>query len=361
MRLLDRYIFREVSTTWLAVTLVLLFILVTNQFARVLGKAAGGDLPKDAVFALLGLTSVQYVSVLIPVALLMAVMLALGRLSRDSELTAITACGVGNWRLLRPLFVLATLLALLLGWLTLVVVPRSYLVAEQIQAEAARFIDSGGIEPGRFHNDEELGLVFFVERVGERGLLQNLFMQRRQDDRVEVAVARSGRIVEQQDGGDRTLILYDGQRYEGVPGTVDFQVVKFAEHGIPIRPRDGKALKDDPKLKPTPELLGATGPRSIAELQWRISVPLSLFGLTMIAVPLSRTGPREGRYGRLAAAILVYVLYTNLTEATRSWVERGLLPPSIGLWWVHGALIAAALLALWLQERPRRRPKAAGA
>jgi lipopolysaccharide export system permease protein len=89
--ILDRYILREVFRTWLGVTAILLFILITNQFARVLGKAASGDLPKDAVFLLLGMTSVQYVSVLIPVALLLAIMLSLGRLNLDSEMTAIYA------------------------------------------------------------------------------------------------------------------------------------------------------------------------------------------------------------------------------------------------------------------------------
>ena len=358
MSILDRYILREVFRTWLGVTAILLFILVTNQFARVLGKAASGELPKDAVFSLLGMTSVQYVSVLIPVALLLAIMLALGRLNRDSELTAIYACGVGSARVLRPLLLFAALLAALLAWLTLNVVPQSLLATAQIKADASKLIDRGGLEPGRFHTENTDGAVIFVERVDEQGLLRNLFLQRRQEHRVEAAVARRGRISEDEDSGLRTMLLYDGERYEGVPGSVNFQVIRFAEHGIPIRMKAGKVNLEVPKLMPTEQLIGSTNPAHKAELQWRLSSPLSLFVLTLIAVPLCRARPREGRYGRIALGIMIYVLYSNLTEATRSWVERELFPSAIGIYWVPALIGIVALGMLWWQSRNKRSGRA---
>ena len=94
-RILDRYIFREIASTWLGVTVVLLLILLTNQFARVLGDVAKGKLPKDAAFDVIGLSAAQYLTILIPIGLFLAVMLALGRLYRDSELPAMMACRVG--------------------------------------------------------------------------------------------------------------------------------------------------------------------------------------------------------------------------------------------------------------------------
>ncbi len=359
MPILDRYILREVFRTWLGVTAILLFILITNQFARVLGKAASGDLPKDAVFLLLGMTSVQYVSVLIPVALLLAIMLSLGRLNRDSELTAIYACGVGTVRILRPLLLFAAVLAGLLAWLALDIVPKSLMATAQIEADATRLIDQGGLEPGRFHTENTDGAVIFVERVDEQGMLRNLFLQRRTGERVEAAVARRGRVVEDEESGLRTMLLYDGERYEGVPGSVDFQVIRFAEHGIPIRMKSGKVNTELPKLMPTSSLVGSTDSAHKAELQWRLSAPLSLFALTLIAVPLSRSSPRQGRYGRLALGILVYVLYSNLTEATHSWVEREMFPSVIGIYWVPLVIVTVAVLMLWWQERNRRGPRRA--
>ena len=74
---------------------MLLLILMTNQFAQVLGDAASNLLPKEAVFLVMGLTSVQYLTILIPIGLFLAIMLSLGRLYRDSEMAALMACGIG--------------------------------------------------------------------------------------------------------------------------------------------------------------------------------------------------------------------------------------------------------------------------
>ena len=112
LRILDRYIFREIASTWLAVTLVLLAILLTNQFARVLGEVAKGKLPKGAAMDVIGLSAVQYLTVLVPIGLFLSIMLALGRLYRDSEMSALMACGIGPAALYRPL----SLLAVVGGW-----------------------------------------------------------------------------------------------------------------------------------------------------------------------------------------------------------------------------------------------------
>jgi len=103
LRILDRYIFREIAQTWLAVTMVLLFILLTNQFARVLGDVAKDKLPKDAIFQIIGLTGLQYLTILVPIGLFISVMLALGRLYADSEMPAMMACRVGPLGIYRPL------------------------------------------------------------------------------------------------------------------------------------------------------------------------------------------------------------------------------------------------------------------
>jgi lipopolysaccharide export LptBFGC system permease protein LptF len=123
--------------------------------------------------------------------------------------------------------------------------------------------------------------------------------------------------------------------------------------------KSGKVNTELPKLMPTSSLVGSTDSAHKAELQWRLSAPLSLFALTLIAVPLSRSSPRQGRYGRLALGILVYVLYSNLTEATHSWVEREMFPSVIGIYWVPLVIVTVAVLMLWWQERNRRGPRRA--
>jgi lipopolysaccharide export system permease protein len=136
--ILNRYIFRETAQTWLVVTLVLLVILVTSQFAQVLGDAAADRVPVDAVFQVMGLTSVQYLTILIPIALFLSIMIALGRLYRDSEMDAMMACGIGPVGLYRPLFILAVLLSVVVGWLSLFVAPEALREVQSIASEARK-------------------------------------------------------------------------------------------------------------------------------------------------------------------------------------------------------------------------------
>ena len=107
------------------------------------------------------------------------------------------------------------------------------------------------------------------------------------------------------------VTLFNGRRYEGVPGRQDFRVIEFREHGIPIAtPADAVGTKD-PDTKPTRELLGSDAPSDIAQLQFRVSTPLMALVLTLVAVPLSRLRPRQGRYARVGFAIVVYFVYSQ--------------------------------------------------
>ena len=150
LRILDRYIFREIASTWLGVTLVLLMILLTNQFARVLGDVAKGKLPKDAAFDVIGLSAVQYLTILVPIGLFLSIMLALGRLYRDSEMPAMMACRVGPSGVYRPLTWLMVPLVFGVGWIAIDLGPRALVAVDRIGAEARREADLASIEPGRF-------------------------------------------------------------------------------------------------------------------------------------------------------------------------------------------------------------------
>lgn len=351
MKILNRYILREVLLTWFAVTAVLLFILLTNQFARVLGKAATGELPREAVLILLGLTSIQFLTVLIPVALLLAIMLGLGRMYRDSEMVAILACGIGSIRLYRPLILLAAVLAMTIGWLATTVTPWSLRLAEITRYAAQETMEFGSLEPGRFHSDSDGKTVFFAEAVEEDGTLSNVFIQRRNKDNVEVSVSRKGALTEADENGWRTMLLFDGKRYEGVPGSPVFNLMEFAEEGVPLRPAMTKVKLDKTEMLPFDALIGSDDPVLMAELQWRLSGPVMIFVLTLLAVPMARTNPRQGRYAKILFAILVYMLYSNMLGISRSWLEDGRIHPLLGMLWVHVLMAGVGVFMLANQSR----------
>ncbi len=355
-RILDRYIFREIASTWLGVTMVLLLIMLTNQFARILGDVAQGKLPKGAALDVIGLSAAQYLTIIVPIGLFLSVMLALGRLYRDSEMPAMMACRVGPGGIYRPLMWLLVPLAAGVAWLSLDLGPRALQAVDRIGAEARREADLASIEPGRFTDVGPNNSVVYGERILPDGSMENVFLQRRiGSGKVEVVVAQRGEQVESDDPDVRFLVLQDGRRYEGVPGTSRFRVVEFAEHGIPYRLPSLENPDPLPRAMPLAGLLQAGELEHIAEMQWRIGVPLATIILGILAVPLSKTQPRAGRYGRLASGLLVFIIYLNMLSAAKAWIEQGSVSPLIGTWWVHGIVLFLALGLLGMQNSVHKR------
>ena len=350
LRILDRYVLREVAVTWVAVTGVLLAILVSNQLARILALAAANGLPRDIVMSLIGLTSLQNLTVLVPVGMLLAVMMALGRLYHDSEMAAVRACGTGPERLYIPVMLLAVAVAAGLAWLAFDVAPTAFGRAQDLRREALRNAQFGQLEPGRFRTFAGGSAVFYAERADAAGVLYNVFLQRQAGDRVEVATAE--RAVHRIEEGGRLhiVVLYDGVRYEGIPGDPGFRKLRFAEHGIPVRIPDPDAGKVRTESKTMRQLLASADPGDVSELQWRVSLPVMVLVLSLLAVPLAALRPREGRYARVALAILAYFVYSNLISAARVWIEKEQLDPRLGLWWVHLLVVAVALYLLHRQS-----------
>lgn len=347
--IIDRYLLREIFRTFIGVTAVLMLILLGDQFARGLARAAADRIPREAVLQLMGLTTIEYLSLMVPAAFFFAVMLTMGRLYRDSEMAALNACGVGAGRLLRPLLWAAAAVAGGLAVLSFDTVPWAARMATEIRQEGARQVQLTALEPGRFRSASAGRLVFYARDRNADGQLTGVFIQQRTEEDVEIVTAARAEQRVSLERDENYLVLYDGIRYMGRPGSPEFRTARFEEHGIPLpipQRSDPAQLR---RQMSTFDLLGTGLVEDAAELHWRLAAPASLLVLTLLAVPLGRTPPRSGRYGRLGFAILVYILYSNVLGVGRSLVEEGQVPPWLGLWWVHGGLLALALLMLYLQ------------
>ena len=354
MRTLDRYVLREVALSWLAVTAVLAAILISNQLAQVLGQAAERGYPRAVILRLIGLMSIQNGTLVIPIGLLLGTALALGRLYHDSEMSALRACGIGPGALLRPIAVLALAVTFAVGWLVLDTAPRAFGEAQRIQREALRSAEFGMLEPGKFHSFQHGRAVLYAESADPDGTLRKVFLQRREGSNVEIVLADRARHLVSADGDLHTLVLYDGERFEGAPGLAAMRRVRFAEHGIPVRV--GTAAGGPPRVeaRTTLDLYADDSRAARAEFQWRLSLPLMVVVLTLLAVPLSELQPRQGRYARIGPVILVFFIYINLLSAARTWLEKGSapLPAMAGLWWPHVAVLVVAAVLWWRRSPP---------
>jgi lipopolysaccharide export system permease protein len=349
--LISRYILRETFGAWLVVIAVLLTILLAKLFADVLGDAAAQRLPREAIWSIFALTSMRYVTQLTPIALFLGVMLALARLNRDCEMAALSACGVGPGRLLVPVLTLTSVLALALAWFSLLLNPDASARIDAIKRKAQQEVQLGALEPGKFMSPDNGATVIYPRAVVDNEARDVfMFVGRQQGDRVVTTLAQRAERTVDPSTGDIAFVLHDGRRYEGVPGTNEFLVVEFDEGRLPIRPKDEQAVAASVLSKPTAALLGSRLPADRAELDWRLSYPISVLVLALLAVPLSRSAPREGRYAKVGIGLLAYIVYTNVLLIARVWVERSVTPEWIGLWWVHAIAAAFALLLLIRQS-----------
>jgi lipopolysaccharide export system permease protein len=340
-KILGRYILREVAVTSLVVTAVLLVVLLANQVAVVLERAAVNQFPRDVVLQLIWLGALQNLSVLVPVGLLLGVVLAFGRLYHDSEMAAALACGVGPGSIYRPVALLAILVFAVLAWLTLSLAPEATAETLSLRSAAARAGRFAAIAPGKFRTFGGAAVVY-AEVVNPDGTLGNVFVEHNRGPRVEVALAERARHSVTADGMTHTITLYDGERFEGVPGSPQFRIVRFAEHVVPIQmPTSADVIKNI-EAQPTEDLVGSTDPEKRAELHWRMALPTMSLVLTLLAVPLARLRPRQGRYSRVWLAVLVYFVYSNLISASKVWLARGTTSEFFGLWWTHVAIIVLA-------------------
>jgi lipopolysaccharide export system permease protein len=346
LRILDRYILREVVLSWVAVTGVLLAILLTNQIAGVLERAAENQYPRGVVLELILLSALQNLPFIVPVGLLLGVVLALGRLYHDSEMSAAQACGAGSRPVVAPVLGFTVLLAILLAALSLYVSPAAASRVLGLRSEALRAGQFAPVSAGRFRTFGGGSTVVYAQGAEPDGTLTRVFVERERDGRLEIALAQRATHAYSVDGDQQVITLYDGQRFEGIPGERKFRIVRFAENTIPVRlpALSGSAVNLKGSLTRT--LLASGNREAVAEMHWRIAFPIMAMVLGGIAIPLARLRPRQGRYARVGYAVLIFFVYINLAIAGQQGLARGDIPGWLGLWWVHAAVIvlAAAIL-----------------
>ncbi|MDD9893694.1 MAG: LPS export ABC transporter permease LptF [Gammaproteobacteria bacterium] len=350
-RILNRYLLKQVFVSFIGVTAILMVVLIAARFMRFLGQAADGNLDPASVFTLLGLTTLHYMVLLFPPAILISVQLALGRLYRDSEMHAVMACGIGVGQLYRPLLGFAFALTAIVAALTLYVTPWAGQFAEEVRGRAKHEAQVGFVEAGRFQSFDRGRAVLFAEQVDEEnGELRELFLYSRADvDSAADSTVRAsqGRFAVDKETGDRSLVLENGWRYQGVPGQASWEVTQFEEHGVYFNISPPDIVISERSLRPTSSLMGSDKPEDRAELQWRLAYPLAVFMLVLLAVPMSKVEPRQGRYGRLIGGLLAYILYFNVMGILKVQIEKAALPEWPGIWVAHGLVLLWVLFLLW--------------
>jgi len=348
--ILNRYLIKEILQAFIATLLVLLLIIVGNTVARLLGNVSDGQLPVDALGILVFIGSIKGAIQLAPIALLIGMMLAFGRLYRDNEISSMHASGIGPGQFFNAIFLLLTPLTLLLAALVLYVLPLLETSREEITAEIKQRPEASGIPVGEFMHatSGDRKFTIFVEDLDEKNVvMRNFFLHVEDPLEKRSMLASEALLFIDQKSGDRVLQISGGARYDQNKSDKTFTIFKFAEHGIRV-PSLNTEVSERLGSRSTLSLISSNEIKDIAELHWRFGVILSAPIMALLAFPLSYTTPRQGRFGKLAVGILLYAIYANLLITGKSMLEDGKIPSILGLWWVH---LPFLMLSLWLVWR----------
>ena len=203
------------------------------------------------------------------------------------------------------------------------------------------------------------GAVVYVSTLTPDGTgLSKVFMHRAKDGRIDVVTAKSGQMFFEGER-NRYLRLDDGFRVEGPDGPgLDYRLIRYKSNEVALPDRADTLDKDDPSLQPTSNLLGDARPAANAQLHARLTPPLLALAFALLTLPLSRSSPRQTRYGRVMLGFLAYLVGISLMFNGTQWLSEDKLPGLAGLWWLTLPLLAAAIW-FYLRDgrpsRPRRR------
>jgi lipopolysaccharide export system permease protein len=314
-----------------------------------LGQAAGGKFPSDAVVAFLGFSALNLLPILLSLTLFISVLLTLNRAWRDSEMVIWFNSGLSLAAWLRPVLLFAAPLVVVIALLSLVVSPWSVEIAEQYRSRIDSRDDVSRVDPGVFGESRGKDRVYFVESIaGDKTSVRNVFVASIQHRRTGVMVSGRG-FAEYAPDGDRFLILLQGRRYEGTPGQADFSVMEFERYSTRIQSRESVQPRSTHKSLSTAELIANPTGTNLGELMWRIGIPVSALILSLLAIPMSFVNPRAGRSVSLLFGLLTYMVYYNLLSLSQARIAQAKFAFSIGSWLVH-AIMLAVLVVLFAQR-----------
>ncbi|MDD5461493.1 MAG: LPS export ABC transporter permease LptF [Methylococcales bacterium] len=320
---------QDLLKTLLSVLIVIVVIIVSRKFIKILERAIEGQVSTETLMTILGLKTIVASIEFLPVALFMAVLMVLGRMYRDQEMSAVSSAGGGAGTIYRAVFLLVFPLSILAVGLSLYIAPWAEAKGDALVHQDEESADLRGVAAGKFSEYSQGDLVFYVEKISKDKKMHKVFVQDRQHNSVGIINAEAARLQDFPEG--RFIVFEQGERVQGQPGALNYVIEQFVEYAVRIS--DKKAVKFE---KPNRQaiavnlLWASSEVPDIAELQRRLSISSGILLLSFVAVPLAQISPRGGIYGNMLVGFLIYFTYGNLIRISQSWVINENIPAWLG-------------------------------
>lgn len=352
--LFRRSLLQELISTASGAFLILVGIVIAQRAGYLVQLAARGILPNDAITTMLGFNMIRFLPLLLSLSLFLAVLLTLSRWYRDSEMIIWFSSGLSISSWIRPVLIFTIPIVILISFFSLFVTPWAHNKVEEFRVQLESRDDLAAISPGVFKESAHADRVFFVESFDELGnIVKNIFVQSVQHQKLGIIIAAQGsRLVEKN--GDNFLLMQNGRRYQGPREGADYSTTEFEKYAIRVVAGEARHSAPSTQSISSQELLQNKNNTNVAELQWRLAIPVSALILALLAIPLSALDPRAGRSANFVLATIIYLIYNNLLNITQAWIAQGKISGIIGLWPVH--LLFAAFVFYMFYRRIQQLP-----
>lgn len=348
MQIFKKSLSNELLATAGATFLILLGILIAQRAGYLVRIAARGFIPNDAIFTMLGLGIIKFLPIILSLTIFLSVLLTLSRWHRDSEMAIWFSSGLSMSSWIRPILTFALPVIVAIALLSFFVTPWATQKVEDYRVQLKSRDELSSISPGVFKETGNGDRIYFVEGFDQLGnVVKNVFVQSTQHQKTGVIIASQGSRFKAENG-DNFIVLEKGRRYESKPNSAEVSTTEFERYAIRVETKEVLRGPDESPAKNTRQLLNSAENQDKAELQWRLSIPISALVLVLLAVPLSFVDPRAGRSLNLMFAVLIYMVYSNMLSIFQAWVTQGKLNHWVGLWPAH---ILFILLAIYLYYR----------
>lgn len=341
--ILDKMIAQDLLKTLLAVLSVLVVIIVSQGFIRILDKAIQGLISNKTLLSILGFKTIIASVAFLPAAVFMTILMVLGRLYRDQEMSAIFSAGGGPGSIYKAVFLMVFPLTVLATGLSLYIAPWAESRIAELMHQDEESSDLRGLSAGKFSEYSQGDLVVYVEKIDADKNMTDVFVQNRQHGKVEIINAKAGRLKDLPDGS--YMILEQGERIQGQPGAVNYVIEQFSEYAVRMDTKK-TALNFAREAFAIDVLAKSELIIDVAELQRRFSIPAGIMLLSFIAVPLAQISPRGGIYGNMLVGFLIYFSYGNFVRVSQTWVAKEAIPVWVGGFGVNLILLFIGMVLL---------------
>jgi lipopolysaccharide export system permease protein len=352
--LFDSTVRKELARSFGLAFVVILTIVVTMLLVRSLGMAAKGTVAPQHVLLSLGYLALAQLPVMLSLSLFVAVVMSLGRMYKESEMTIWFASGLGLTRFVRPVLTMASPVLVVVTVLMTIVWPWSNDNSAQLRAQFEQRSDLSRVAPGQFQTSNDGSRVFFIERdPTDEAAARNVFIMNNTEHLESVTTSARGAL--QFKDNQRVLVLDHGQRNDVDQRNGDKSVARFQQYQVVV---DEEVMRvggaRPPKSRPTLDLLVERTPQNDGELAWRFGMILGCVNLVLLGIGISATNPRRASNWNLLFALLAFIVYFNLINLTQTWVVAGKMKLGPALLALHGgAFVVTLLLLLWREQGAR--------